>query len=173
MAFKRNDLILNILPVLLFSSWIGTTTAEVIIASALEVPSFTVHLCIVHCVYHIYFDQTQQNQNKSISCSGNSECKIYCKEEDACRDTTIYCPVNQRCLVSCGKGSNACHGATIDARYSTLFALNDCYTGDETTCGSMTIFFPPNLDGVKRAFLSTGDNFKTNLTFYAIYGIAP
>ena len=34
----------------------------------------------------------------------------------------------------------------------------------------MTIYFPPNNNGEKRAILHTGDNFKKNLTFYAIFG---
>ena len=118
--------------------------------------------------YDIYI----QYQNQRITCSSESACFIYCKQPYSCHNSQILCPLNQHCVISCGGEPNACYGATIQAGFSSFFELDDCSTGDHTTCQSMQIYFPPNLDGEKRAILNTGNNLKQNLTFYAIFGWA-
>jgi len=99
-----------------------------------------------------------------------SPCFIYCQEEDSCLNANIFCPLNLECSISCGKSSNACNGLLIDARYSSSFSLNDCSSGDRSTCNGVTIYFPPNNFGTKRGFINTGNNLKNSLIFYAIYG---
>ena len=52
--------------------------------------------------------------------------------------------IHQHCIVS-GKSPRACYGAIIKAQYSTLFELNDCSTGDDTTCQAMSIYVPQTI----------------------------
>ena len=111
-----------------------------------------------------------QYKDQTIKCNGNSACFIYCKEDEACSGANIFCPIDHPCIVSCGKYETACQGAIIDARYSSLFELNDCSSGSSTTCSEMTIYFPPNDNGLPRSSLNTGDNMKDDITLYAIYG---
>ena len=111
-----------------------------------------------------------QYKEQQIKCSSKSPCFIYCKEESSCQNARIFCPIHQHCIVSCGKSQRACYGATIEAQYSSLFELNDCSTGDDSTCQAMSIYFPPNNFGDKRAILHTGNNFKSDLSFYAVFG---
>jgi len=113
---------------------------------------------------------TEQYKDGTIQCQHNSACFVYCKEEGSCQNANILCPINRECIVSCGKHSNACNGAVVDARYSSLFELNDCASGDSSTCSAMSIYFPPNNNGQKISFLNVGNNFKHALKLYAIYG---
>ena len=111
-----------------------------------------------------------QYENGTISCEPGRSCIIYCEQENSCKNSQILCPDDQACIISCGASPNACNGATIDARYSSLLELNDCHSGDDSSCHGLSIYFPPNHDGQKVAYLNTGDNMKQSLNFYAIYG---
>jgi len=112
----------------------------------------------------------EEFKDGTIQCPQNEDCTIYCNEEEACEKTKIFCPVHNECTVWCGYGINACKGAIIDARYSSYFSLNDCETGDDSTCAEMTVYFPPNQSGEKIGALNTGNNFKRALKLYAVYG---
>jgi len=113
---------------------------------------------------------TSEFENGTIACEEARSCIIYCEQERSCMNAHILCPDDQACIISCGIASYACHGAVIDARLSSLLELNDCHSGDDSTCSAMAIYFPPNRNGEKVSFLNTGDNMRQWLHFYAIYG---
>eukprot|EP01084_Bolivina_argentea_P215009 364989_1 len=138
-------------------------------------------------------------QNTSIKCPIYGNCHLICSSETAnniCKNVSLTCPINGNCNLLCvgnsacqnvhinGKTSNAltiicegyntCDGAIIDARDTMHFVL-ECGIGSINTCSSLTIFFPPNSNGEKKAIILAGDQFSAGINdipmqFYAYNG---
>eukprot|EP01084_Bolivina_argentea_P188126 323929_1 len=138
------------------------------------------HLLIfsaMNAIYAINITTVMNNQyeNQTINCIPNEPCYILCQHSSSCALATINCPTNFPCIVQCSQ-SSACDSAQINAHDSSVFRLLDCATGT-WTCVGMTLFFPPNDNGKKKAFLSdfdrglsAGNLNEKSLQFYAING---
>ena len=121
-------------------------------------------------------------RNANIKCPTTGNCDITCNSgvsianwssHEVCKGINITCPINGNCNIECHE-TDACQLATIDARYATSFSLV-CGSSATNTCTSLTIYFPPNINGNKKAKIEAADeSFSAGmgdpLQFYAIHG---
>eukprot|EP01083_Nonionella_stella_P317507 1156440_1 len=113
-----------------------------------------------------------QYLNQTIQCADNEPCTVLCQTLDSCKYATILCPVSQPCDVKCNE-TRACDKTVIHAEHSTFFRLLDCTQGS-WTCRGVTIYFPPNNQGVPIGRIIGGDfgliGYGTPLEFHAQNG---
>ena len=119
---------------------------------------------------NLYVLSNKQYKNKQINCKSDEDCIIECNQYESCSNSIINCPRNYPCIISCGYQSKSCLNLTINAFYSSNFELNDCDTGNPSTCKDITIYFPPMDYWSPRAYLNTGNNLNGNIKFYAVNG---
>eukprot|EP01084_Bolivina_argentea_P149573 261276_1 len=117
----------------------------------------------------------QQYQNQTLYCPDNEPCNILCQHESSCHQTHLYCAADNPCTILCQQDTS-CANAIIHAEHASSFQLLDCATGS-FTCRGITIYFPPNDNGIPRASiigadtgLSAGSTLEDPLQFYAIHG---
>eukprot|EP01084_Bolivina_argentea_P104772 187585_1 len=78
----------------------------------------------------IHIKPNQRNLLSTYSCTGNY----------GCCGSTIYCPADHNCEISCTRG---CNGLTIYAQNSSNLLVKNCDQTDyENNCGNMEIYCP-------------------------------
>jgi len=112
---------------------------------------------------------TLSNNHTRIVCLPHENCDIYCHEHDACHNGYIQCAPGFACDVTCSTPLS-CQHLTINATYASLFTLHDC---GQHACDNMTVYFPPNTNGVPKGILNVDrdlNSYSNHLQFYAVNG---
>ena len=122
------------------------------------------HSNIIDAVANQYSDST-------ITCIENEDCYINCSQQNACKNTEIQCPRQHQCGITCN-ADNSCQDSLIVATDSSLFILT-CKDGNDYTCSGLSVYFPPNENGIPLGILHVDNNLNSlsnELQFYAING---
>ena len=112
-----------------------------------------------------------QYSDSSITCIENEDCYINCSQQNACKNTEIQCPRQHQCGITCN-ADNSCQDSLIMATDTSLFILT-CKDGNDYTCSGLSIYFPPNENGIPLGILHVDNNLNSlsnGLQFYAING---
>eukprot|EP01084_Bolivina_argentea_P087382 157825_1 len=145
----------------------------------------TIILIIIQLSNGLQTFQSSVNEYRDsiISCDDGSDCKIICDEPNACKNTKINCPIGHACDITCS-ATKSCAETLIIATHSSSLIIHDCATG-EFTCKGISIYLPPNNNGIPRAIIDGADNGLSQggginntfdgentipIHFYAIYG---